>query len=97
MAAVIQVFFTIVFIVVCFFLIFIVLLRKSDSSGLGGAFGMGGDSPFGVKTQNALDKLAVFAAIAFFVLAVFLGLFPKWTKSSSRQGGSEQTSSESRE
>lgn len=77
MAGVIQVIATIIFIVVCFFLIMIVLLRKSESSGLGGAFGVGGDSPFGIKTQNALDKIAVYAAIAFFVLAIFLGLFPK--------------------
>ncbi len=77
MAAVVQVIATIFFIIVCFFLIFIVLLRKSESGGLGGAFGMGGDSPFGVKTTNALDKIAIYAAIAFFVLAIFLGLFPK--------------------
>ncbi len=97
MAGVIEVIATIFFILACFFLIFIVLLRKSETSGLGGSFGVGGDSPFGVKTQNALDRIAVYAAIAFFVLAIFLSLFPKIAGKPAKTGGGETAESSSGE
>ena len=84
---------TVLFVLVCLFLILIVLLRKSDGGGLGGAFGMGGDSPFGAKTQNALDKIAIYAAIGFFALAIFLSLFPKVAGEKSA-GGKSPTNTE---
>ena len=45
-----QIIAAIVYVIACFFLIFVVLLRKSQGSSLGSAFGVGGESPFGVKT-----------------------------------------------
>ena len=63
---------TILYVVTCLFLIMVVLLRKSEGSSLGSAFGVGGESPFGVKTQQALDKIAIYATVLFFALAIFL-------------------------
>jgi protein translocase SecG subunit len=77
--AVLYVLAVILYVIACVFLIVIVLFRKSEGSALGSAFGVGGDSPFGVKTQQALDKIAMYASIALFAIAIFLSLYPKLT------------------
>ncbi len=86
-----QIIATILYVIACIFLIFVVLLRKSEGSSLGSAFGAGGESPFGVKTQQALDKVAIYATILFFGLAIFLSMYPRYKKS----GPSEDTPAES--
>jgi protein translocase SecG subunit len=79
----------IVYVIACLFLIVIVLFRKSEGGTLGSAFGVGGDSPFGVKTQQALDKVAMYASIAFFAIAIFLSVYPKLAGTGSvKSGGS---------
>ncbi len=88
----IQIIATILYVIACFFLIFVVLMRKSQGSALGSAFGVGGESPFGVKTQQALDKVAIYATIMFFGLAIFLSMYPRYAKHSS---GQEDTPAES--
>ena len=88
-----QIIATILYIFACLFLIFVVLLRKSEGSSLGSAFGVGGESPFGVKTQQALDKVATYATIGFFVLAIFLSMYPRMTGGSG-EDGAEGTSTE---
>ncbi|MHC5037494.1 MAG: preprotein translocase subunit SecG [Planctomycetota bacterium] len=69
---------TVVYVIACLFLIMVVLLRKSEGSSLGSAFGVGGESPFGVKTQQALDKVAIYATIVFFGIAIFLSMYPRY-------------------
>jgi protein translocase SecG subunit len=86
----------ILYICACFFLIFVVLLRKSEGSSLGSSFGVGGESPFGVKTQQALDKVAIYATVVFFGLAIFLSMYPRY-KSGGTGSGSETTTEESSE
>ncbi|MHC4777787.1 MAG: preprotein translocase subunit SecG [Planctomycetota bacterium] len=87
-----QIIASIVYVIACFFLIFVVLLRKSEGSALGSAFGAGGESPFGVKTQQALDKVAIYATILFFGLAIFLSMYPRYTKDAALE---EETTTES--
>jgi protein translocase SecG subunit len=77
--AVLYVIAVVLYVLASLFLIVVVLMRKSEGSALGSAFGVGGDSPFGVKTQQAMDKIAMYAAIAFFGIAIFLSLYPKLT------------------
>jgi protein translocase SecG subunit len=77
----------VVYVIACIFLIVIVLFRKSEGGTLGSAFGVGGDSPFGVKTQQALDKVAMYASIAFFAIAIFLSVYPKLTGAPHSSGG----------
>ena len=56
-------------------LVILILLRKSDVSGLSGAFGgVGGDTAFGVKTQKQLDKIITYISIFFMVSAVMLNM-----------------------
>ena len=53
------------YVLVCFFTIFVILLRRSEGGGggLSGAFGgFGGDSPFGVRTMQTLDRVIAWSA-----------------------------------
>ncbi len=91
-----QIIATILYVIACLFLIMVVLLRRSEGSSLGSAFGVGGESPFGVKTQQALDKIAIYATVVFFGLAIFLSMYPRM-KSGKISSGSETQSEESSE
>ena len=56
----------------CIIMILAILLRKGDGGGLSGAFGMGGDSAFGVKAAQGLDKVITILACLFLALGLFL-------------------------
>jgi preprotein translocase subunit SecG len=58
------------------FLILIVLAQKAKSDGgMGSAMGGGmAEAAFGAETSNVLSKSTIYAAIAFFVLALILYL-----------------------
>jgi len=58
------------------FLILIVLAQKAKSDGgMGSAMGGGmAEAAFGAETSNVLSKSTIYAAIAFFVLALLLYL-----------------------
>ena len=66
-------------------MILAILLRKGDGGGLSGAFGMGGDSAFGVKAAQGLDKVITILACIFLVLGLFLNT-PKVRKGSQSTG-----------
>lgn len=85
---------TILYVVTCLFLIMVVLLRKSEGASLGSAFGVGGESPFGVKTQQALDKIAIYATVLFFALAIFLSMYPRYAGKTASQDTTAEESSE---
>jgi protein translocase SecG subunit len=61
------------FVIVCILLIFIVVITPSQEGGMAAAFGgMGGDSFFGTKAHQHINKFMVFLAVSFLVLAVVL-------------------------
>lgn len=60
---------------VCLFLILIILLRRSEGGGggLSGAFGgFGGDSPFGVRTMQTLDRVIAGGGMFLALLALIM-------------------------
>lgn len=73
------VFFTIVHIVLCIFMIFVILLQPGKDAGMGAALGGGAaTSAFGGRgAATFLTKLTAFCAMAFFVTSLglsFVGL-----------------------
>src|SRR4051812_8234437 len=73
------VFFTIVHIVLCVFMIFVILLQPGKDAGMGAALGGGAaTSAFGGRgAATFLTKLTAFCAVAFFVTSLglsFVGL-----------------------
>jgi len=62
-------------VLVCFLLVFVVLLQRPRSEGLGSAFGGGvTDNMFGAQTSNVLAKFTVWLAGAFFALTLILSI-----------------------
>ena len=56
-------------------LIIIILLQRSNSEGLGLAFGAStGESLFGARAGNVLSKATVFLSILFLISALILGV-----------------------
>lgn len=69
---------TIVYLLVCLLLIFVILIQKgSEGSGLGGAFGGGGDTAFGVKANLAFKKTTGVIAGIFIFLSLLLAYVGK--------------------
>jgi preprotein translocase subunit SecG len=68
--------FTIVLVLVSFFLILVVLMQKAKSDGgMGAAMGGGiAEATFGADTGNVLSKATINLAIVFFVLSIALYL-----------------------
>ena len=68
--------FTFVLILVSLFLVLLVLMQKAkNDGGMGAALGGGAaEATFGADTGNVLTKATINAAIAFFVLSLFLYL-----------------------
>jgi len=61
---------SILFVIVCLLLIFMVVITPSQEGGMAAAFGgMGSDSFFGTKAHQHINKFTVFLAISFLVLA----------------------------
>ena len=57
-------------------MVFVVLMQRPRSEGLGAAFGGGlTDNVFGSQTTNVLAKFTTWLAIAFFVITLLLSIF----------------------
>jgi preprotein translocase subunit SecG len=66
--------FTILFVLICPFLIFLVLVQDPKGGGLAGVLGgAGGGSAFGAKTADVVVKVTIALGIVFFALALTLG------------------------
>ena len=64
------------FILICLLLIFMVVITPSNEGGMAAAFGgMGGDSFFGTRGHQTINKFTVFLAVSFLVLAVGINLY----------------------
>ena len=63
-----------VFIIVCLFLIFVILLQQGQSADLAGAFGgAGSQTAFGPRgAANLLTRLTTWGAVLFMVLSLTL-------------------------
>ncbi|MEK7308182.1 MAG: preprotein translocase subunit SecG, partial [Nitrospirota bacterium] len=67
---------TIVHLLVCVFLIFVVLVQSSKGSELGAAFGGSNQTLFGSRgAATLLNKLTTAAAIAFMLTSLALAVF----------------------
>ena len=67
---------TIIYVVVCLFLIVVVLLQSGKAADLAGAFGgMGSQTAFGPRgAATVLSKATTTSAVLFMVLAIALGV-----------------------
>lgn len=66
---------TLVLILISIFVVFLVLMQKSQSGGMGSALGGGmAESAFGADTSNVLTKTTIYSSIAFFIVALILYL-----------------------
>jgi preprotein translocase subunit SecG len=66
------------FILVCLFLIFVVLIQKGEGGGLGGlAGGSAVDTAFGAKADMTWKRATFVAAMLFIVLALTLGVLKR--------------------
>lgn len=64
------------FILICLLLIFMVVITPSNEGGMAAAFGgMGGDSFFGTRGHQTINKFTVFLAVSFLVLAIGINLY----------------------
>lgn len=62
-------------ILVCLLMVFVVLMQRPRSEGLGAAFGGGmTDSLFGAQTTNVLAKFTVWLGVGFFILTLLLAV-----------------------
>ena len=67
----------VLFVLVSLALIFIVSIQSEDNSGLGGVFGGSSESAFGGQTNKVINKITAWLVVAFFVLAVLIGIVNK--------------------
>jgi len=69
--------FTIVHIIVCFFIIIVVLLQSGKSGDIAAAFGgMGSQTAFGPRgAASALSRATTWSAIMFMVTSITLSIF----------------------
>ncbi len=66
---------TIIHLLVCFFLIFIVLIQSSKGAELGAAFGGSSQTLFGSRgAATLLSKLTTIAAVVFMVTSLLLAM-----------------------
>ncbi len=68
---------TVVHIIVCFFLIFVVLIQSGKSSDIAAAFGgMGSQTAFGPRgSATVLTKATTYAAIIFMLTSITLSIY----------------------
>jgi preprotein translocase subunit SecG len=80
---------SILFIIVCIVLIFMVVITPSSEGGMAAAFGgMGSDSFFGTKAHQHINKFTVFLAVSFLVLAFCINWINKGSGTESGTGRS---------
>ena len=60
----------VIFVILAGVMILAIMLRKGEGGGVAAAFGFGGESAFGVKGAQTLDKVIAVIAIAFVLLTV---------------------------
>jgi preprotein translocase subunit SecG len=66
---------SILFVIVCLLLVFMVVITPSQSEGLAGAFGgMGSDTFFGTKAGQHINRFTIGLAVSFLVLAVLINI-----------------------
>ena len=66
---------TVIYVIACLFLCFVVLIQKGEGGGLGGAFGGGAvDVAFGAKADMTWKRATAVCAAIFMLLAMFLGV-----------------------
>lgn len=69
------IFLTIIHLIVCMFLIFIVLIQSSKGAELGAAFGGSSQTLFGSRgAATMLSKLTTIAAVVFMLTSLFLAM-----------------------
>ena len=79
---------TIVHILVCVFLVFIVLLQHGKGADIGATFGGGGESLFGTEGPvPIMNKITTAAAVIFMVTSISLAYFSAHSTTSSVMGG----------
>ncbi len=67
-------------VIVCLLIVFVVLMQRPRSEGLGAAFGGGmTDNLFGAQTTHVLAKLTSWLAVAFFGLTLLLSIITSKT------------------
>jgi len=67
---------SILFVIVCLLLIFMVVITPSQSEGLAGAFGgMGSDTFFGTKAGQHINRFTIGLAVTFIFLAIMLNVY----------------------
>lgn len=76
-------FLSVVYVLACLFLIFVVLIQKGEGGGLGGAFGGGAvDAAFGSQADMTWKRATSAAAGLFIVLSIVLGQLERPPESS---------------
>ena len=82
-------FLSILFIIICFLLIFMVVITPSSEGGMAAAFGgMGSETFFGTKAGSHINKFTVFLAVSFLLLAVAIN---RYNTGSERAGPRDTT------
>jgi len=78
-------------VLVCGLLVFVVLMQRPRSEGLGAAFGGGmTESMFGAQTSNVLAKFTVWLGGAFFALTLLLAILYAKRSSNERDSAIQQ-------
>lgn len=73
---------TILFVLLCVVLCFVILIQESKSTGLGASFGGdASDSVFGTSTADVLKKFTAWLAAIFLISCILLSL---WTGAMAR-------------
>ena len=82
-------FLSLLFIIICFLLIFMVVITPSSEGGMAAAFGgMGSETFFGTKAGSHINKFTVFLAVSFLLLAVAIN---RYNTGSERAGPRDAT------
>ena len=64
---------SILFVIICLFLVFMVVITPSQEGGMAAAFGgMGSETFFGTRAHQHISKFTLFLAVSFLVLAIAL-------------------------
>lgn len=90
-----MIFLSVIYVIACLFLVFVVLIQKGEGGGLGGAFGGGAvDVAFGAKADMTWKRATAVCATIFMTLAMVLGIMQHQLDKRSLAG--EQAEAEAR-